>query len=266
MKHNYKGRLNVKSTEEINKIEKACRIVAETLQLIEKYVVAGISTLELDTIAEDYIKSKNAVPAFKGFKSDNLVFPNTLCISIDEEVVHGIPSKNRILKEGQIVSIDCGCSIDGYYGDSAVTYPVGKVTEEKEKLMKVTNESLFLGIEQAKARNKVYDISRAIQIHCEKNGYSLTRELSGHGIGKYLHEQPSIPNFVPPLLQRNYYPNEKLVNGMALAIEPMVHQGKKDVYVASDGWTIYTADKKPAAHYEHTIIVDDNKPIILTLR
>jgi methionyl aminopeptidase len=112
----------------------------------------------------------------------------------------------------------------------------------------------------------VYDISRAIQIHCEKNGYSLTRELSGHGIGKYLHEQPSIPNFVPPLLQRNYYPNEKLVNGMALAIEPMVHQGKKDVYVASDGWTIYTADKKPAAHYEHTIIVDDNQPIILTLR
>ncbi|NLO19283.1 MAG: type I methionyl aminopeptidase [Ignavibacteria bacterium] len=264
MKHSYRTRISIKTKEEIKKIEKACRIVAETLQLLSKYIKPGISTLELDEIAEDYILSKNAIPAFKGFKSDNLVFPNTLCVSIDEEVVHGIPSKNRHLKEGQIVSVDCGCSIEGYFGDSAYTYPVGKVSEEKEKLMRVSEESLMLGISQAINRNKVYDISRAIQEHCEKQGYSLTRELSGHGIGKNLHEHPSIPNFVPPLLQRNSFPNEKLLTGMALAIEPMVHQGQKEVYLALDGWMVYTADKKPAAHFEHTIIVDEDKPIILT--
>lgn len=260
----YKAPL-VKTDSEIALIEKACRIVAETLSLVGKYVTPGVATIELDRVAEDYIRSKNAIPAFKGYKVDNRYFPGSLCISIDEEVVHGIPS-DRKLKEGELVSIDCGALLDGYYGDSAVTFPVGIISEEKQKLMKVTNEALFKGISNAVARNKVYDISRAIQDHVEKNGYSLTRELVGHGIGKHLHEDPPIPNFLPPLLHRQYYPNIKLESGMALAIEPMVHSGRKEVRQMQDGWTIVTADRKPAAHFEHTIVVGESKPIILTLR
>ena len=256
---------NIRTQTEIDLIEKACRIVADTLTLIENYIKPGIETRELDIIAEDFIRSKGAEPAFKGYEVDGKFFPNTLCISIDEEVVHGIPG-NRKLLEGEIVSVDCGCSINEYFGDSAVTYPVGNVSAEKKKLMRVTEESLFLGIEKAINRNKLYEISRAIQTYCENNGFSLTKELCGHGIGRNLHEEPSIPNFVPPLLHRSKYPNVKLYNGMALAIEPMVHAGKFQVKTAQDGWTVYTADKSPAAHFEHTIIVNDGKPIILTLR
>ncbi len=259
------GGVKIKNAAEIKLIENACRIVADTLSLVGKYIKPGIETIELDKIAEDFILSKDAKPAFKGYEVDGLIFPNTLCISIDEEVIHGIP-KHRKLEEGQIVSLDCGCVKDGFYGDSAVSYGVGQMTEEKLKLMKVTEESLFLGIAQAIDRNKLYDISRAIQNHCESNGYSLTRELTGHGIGKHLHEEPSIPNFVPPLLHRNNYPNVKLVKGMALAIEPMVHAGRKEVHQLKDGWTIVTADGSPAAHFEHTVIVDEGKPLILTLR
>ena len=255
----------IRSTEEIGKIEKACRIVADTLTLLENYIKPGVTTLELDKIAEDFIKSKGAVPAFKGYKVDDKYFPNTLCISVDEEVVHGIPGK-RVLIEGEIVSLDCGAQLDGYFGDSAYTYPVGSVSEEKIRLMKITQESLMLGIEQAVDRNKVYDISRAIQTYCEKNGYTLTRELVGHGVGKKLHEEPSIPNFVPALLHRNKFPNVKLYSGMALAIEPMVQAGGVKVNTLKDGWTVVTADRKPAAHFEHTVIVEDRKPLILTLR
>lgn len=260
-------RVNVKTQEEIKKIENSCRIVADTLSMLKNYVKAGATTLELDTIAEDYIRSKNARPAFKGYRPDKNIspFPGTLCISINEVVVHGIPSDRKLI-EGEVVSLDCGAELDGYFGDSAVTYPVGKISEEVERLLKVTEESLYLGIAAACENNKVYDISKAIQEHCEKNGYSLTRELVGHGIGKKLHEEPPIPNFVPPLLHRNKYPNVRLQNGMAMAIEPMVHQGRKEVFTAKDGWTIVTSDRKPAAHFEHTIIVDNNKPIILTLR
>ncbi|MGA2297447.1 MAG: type I methionyl aminopeptidase [FCB group bacterium] len=255
----------VKNENEIILIEKACRIVADTLSLLEKYVEPGIETIEIDKIAEDYILSQGAKPAFKGYVVDRKKFPNTLCISIDKEVVHGIPGKRK-LEEGQIVSLDCGCEKDGYFGDSAVTYRVGIVSEEKENLMKVTEESLRLGIEQAVTRNKIYDISRAIQEFVEKNGYSVIRELVGHGIGKHLHEEPPVPNFVPPLLHRNKYPNIKLFKGMTLAIEPMVHAGTRQVFTGNDGWVVYTADGKPAAHYEHTVVVDDGKPIILTLR
>jgi len=255
----------VRNAEEIRKIEKACRIVAETLSLVEKNVKPGVRTIELDRIAEDYIRTKNGIPAFKGYKVDDKYFPNTLCISVDEEIVHGMPG-NRKLEEGEIVSIDCGCKLNGYFGDSALTIAVGEISEEKKKLMKVTEESLMLGLEQAVDRKKLFDISKAIQEHCEKNGFSLTRELTGHGIGKKLHEEPSIPNFVPPLLHRNMFPNIKLQSGMALAIEPMVHMGAQHVVTLSDGWTVITKDRSPAAHYEHTVIVMENKPLILTLR
>jgi len=255
----------IKSKSDIDGIEKACRIVAETLMLVEKEIKPGIETIEIDRIAEDYIRSKGAIPAFKGYEVDSKIFPNTLCISIDEEVVHGMPGKRK-LQEGQIVSIDCGCEIGGYFGDSALTVGVGLISEEKQKLIKITEESLMLGLGQAIARNKVYDISRAVQTYVESNGFSVTRELVGHGIGKHLHEEPPVPNFVPLLLHRNQYPNLKLQTGMALAIEPMVHAGAKNVRTLRDGWTVVTADGKPAAHFEHTVIVDEGKPIILTLR
>jgi methionyl aminopeptidase len=255
----------IRTAEEIKKIEKACRIVADTLSLVAKEVKPGMETAELDRIAEDYIKSKNARPAFKGYRVGNKYFPATLCISIDSEVVHGMPSERK-LEEGQIVSIDCGAELDGYYGDSALTVAVGKIIEDKKRLMKVTEESLSLGLEQAIDNNKLYDISRVIQEHCESNGYSLTRELTGHGIGTNLHEEPSIPNFVPPLLHRSNFPNMKLKTGMALAIEPMVHQGAKEVVTLKDGWTVVTKDGSPAVHFEHTVIVQEKKPLILTLR
>ena len=256
---------SIKSAEEIKLLEKAARIVAETLSLMKKYIKPGITTGELDKIAEDYIRSKGARPAFKGYEVEGKIFPGSLCISIDEEVVHGIPG-DRQLEEGQIVSLDCGSELNGYYGDSAVTYAVGEISEKKQKLMKVTEESLIKGIEQAVERNKVYDISRAVQSHVESHGYNVTRELVGHGIGRHLHEDPPVPNFVPPLLHRTQYPNWKLLNGMALAIEPMVHAGGKSVRTAKDGWTIYTSDKSPAAHFEHTIIINSEKALILTLR
>lgn len=255
----------VKTNEEIRLIERACRIVAETLSLLEKYVQPGIETIELDRIAEDYILSKEAKPAFKGYRVDNREYPFTLCISIDEEVVHGLPS-SRKLQPGEIVSIDCGVQKDGYFGDSAVTYPVGQISSEKQKLLNVTARALELGIEQAIEGNRVYDISRAIQTYVEANGFSVTRELVGHGVGRRLHEEPPIPNFVPLLLHRKQYPNIKLVENMTLAIEPMVHQGKYMVQTKDDGWTVYTSDGSPAAHFEHTVVVAKDTPIVLTYR
>jgi methionyl aminopeptidase len=256
---------NIKTVEELKGIEKACRIVAETLTLVGKHVREGVETIELDRIAEDYIRSRNARPAFKGYGGPKNPFPGTLCISIDEVVVHGIPDKRK-LKIGEIVSIDCGAELNGFYGDSAVTFAVGEISEEKIRLMKVTNESLMMGIEQAISGNKVYDISRAVQNYAESFGYSVTRELFGHGVGKKLHEEPSIPNFVPSLLNRNNFPNAKLFDNMTLAIEPMVHLGSQTVVTAKDGWTVKTADGKPSAHFEHTIVVSNGKPEILTLR
>ncbi len=252
---------NIIGLNSLNYIEQACRIVAETIDLVGKQVISGISTSELDEIAEDYIKSKGAEPAFKGYRG----FPNSLCISVEEEVVHGIPSNKRKLIEGEIVSIDCGVKLNGYYGDGARTFPVGTISIEKKKLLDITEKSLYLGIEKAVARNKVYDISRAIQNYVESNGFSIVRELTGHGVGKNLHEDPSIPNFVPPLLYRTHFPNDKLRKGQTLAIEPMVNMGDYHVNTADDGWTIYTSDKMPSAHFEHTVVVEEGKPIILTL-
>jgi len=255
----------IKTEKEIDLMEKAARVVAETLVLLGKYIKSGITTAELDAIAEDYIRSKGAKPAFKGYKVDGKSFPNSLCISIDEEVVHGLPGQRK-LETGQIVSIDCGSELNGYFGDSAISYPVGEVSSLKKKLLQVTEESLMQGIKQAVEKNKIYDIARAVQTHVENNGFNVTRELVGHGIGKKLHEEPPVPNFVPPLLHRSQYPNVKLINGMILAIEPMVHAGGKNIKTARDGWTVVTADKSPAAHFEHTIVIDNGKPIILTLR
>jgi methionyl aminopeptidase len=252
-------------SEEFKFFERANRIVADTLSLLSKAVKPGVSTLELDKIAEDFILSNNAKPAFKGYGSIKNPFPATICASVDEVIVHGIPNEEP-LQEGQIISIDCGAEYKGYFGDSAITCLVGEVSDEKRRLVEITEQALFKGIEAAITRNKVYDISRAIQTFVEENGYSLTRELVGHGIGNVLHDEPPVPNFVPLLLHRNNYPNIKLERGLAIAIEPMVHMGAKETETKKDGWTVVTKDKKPAAHWEHTVIVEDGKPIIMTLR
>ncbi len=252
------------TTEDIRKIEAACRVVADTLQLVGRHITPGVTTRELDAIAEDHIKTTGGVPAFKGYQVDDRVFPSTLCISIDEEVVHGMPG-TRKLKEGQIVSVDCGVKLDGFFGDSAYSFGVGEISADKQRLLDVTKESLRLGIEEAKEGNRVHDIGRAVQTYVEKNKFSVVRELVGHGIGQHLHEEPPVPNFVPGLLHRSRYPNVRLKNGLAIAIEPMVNMGMFHVHTASDGWTIYTADGKPSAHFEHTVVIDGDTPQILTL-
>ncbi len=253
------------SLDAIKKIEASCRIVAETLALVGKSVKPGVATSELDAIAEDYIRTKGGVPAFKGYKVGPHVFPSTLCISVEDAVVHGIPGDHK-LNEGEIVSIDCGVKKDGYFGDSAYTFAVGEVSDEKKKLMRVTQEALNKGVEQAVARKKIYHISGAVQRHVEKHGFSVVRDLVGHGIGTELHAEPSVPNFVPPLLHRSHFPNVKLVEGMAIAIEPMVNAGVFDVETDADEWTIRTVDGMPSAHYEHTVIVQAGEPLILTLQ
>lgn len=252
------------NTEEFKFFERANRIVAETLSLVEKHVKPGVTTFELDRIAEDFIRSNNAEPAFKGYGKKN-PFPSTLCTSVNEVIVHGIPNKLP-LKEGELVSVDVGVQYNGFFGDSAITCFVGEVSEDLKRLSDITQEALFIGLEQAVERKKIYDISRAIQNHVEANGYNVTRELVGHGIGRYLHDDPPVPNFVPLLLHRGDYPNWKLQKGLALAIEPMVQMGKRDSETLKDGWTVVTKDRMPAAHWEHTVIVDEGKPIIMTLR
>ena len=249
----------IKSKKEVDYIKESCRIVAETLQLLKSNVKPGITTLELDKITEDYIRSNNAVPAFKGYSQGSAPgFPGSVCSSVDDEVVHGIPS-SRILKDGEIVSLDIGVLKNGFFGDAALTVAVGNISDEKKKLMDVTERSLQLGIEQAVAGNKVHDISNAVQVYVESNGFSIVRDLCGHGVGKFLHEDPSIPNFG----RKGTGP--KLKNGMTLAIEPMVNAGKYDVITAKDGWTIITADGSTSAHFEHTILINNNSPEILTI-
>ncbi|MBX7153785.1 MAG: type I methionyl aminopeptidase [Candidatus Kapaibacterium sp.] len=255
----------IKIKTDVDYIEESCRLVSDTIQCVGKNIKEGVSTLELDRIAEDFIRSHDAEPAFKGFGGDENLqpFPYTLCISVNEEVVHGMPGQ-RTLKNGDIVSIDCGVKKNGFYGDSAFTFPVGEISSEKQHLLDVTLESLNLGVAQAITGNTNYDIAKAVQQHVEKNGYSVVRELVGHGIGSSLHQEPSVPNFVPGLLHRNKFQKVKLKKGLTIAIEPMVNVGTFQVRVANDGWTIVTADRKPSAHFEHTIMVDDGKPVVLT--
>lgn len=249
----------VKTKKEIDFIRESSKIVAETLQLVKKNVKPGVSTLELDKIAEDYIRSNDAVPAFKGYSQGGApAFPGSICSSIDDEVVHGIPSERQLF-EGQIISVDIGVLKNKYYGDAAISIAVGELSEEKQKLMNVTEKSLYLGIEQAKAGNRIGDISNAIQVFVESNGFSIVRALCGHGVGRFLHEDPQISNFgrkgTGPVIK----------NGMTFAIEPMVNVGKHQVSVASDNWTVITSDGKPSAHFEHTIAVIEGKPEILSI-
>jgi methionyl aminopeptidase len=248
--------VDLNNMEQVTKMTESCQILSDTLNLVEKYIVPGQSVLELDKIAEDYIASKDGIPAFKGYNN----FPSTLCISIDDEVVHGIP-KDIILEEGQIVGIDCGVLKNGYYSDSARTIPVGEISKEKELLLNTTKKALDIGISKAVAGNLVYDISQAIQEYVESKGYSIVRELVGHGIGKQLHLDPQVPNFCKP---KNHSHNVVLEEGMCLAIEPMVNLGSRHIRTDEDGWTIRTQDGKPSAHFEHSILITKLQPRILT--
>lgn len=244
----------LKSPREIQIMRKANRIVAETLAMLAEKIRPGLTTWQLDKWAYDFALARGAVPAFKGYRG----FPGSLCVSINEEVVHGIPSARRFLAEGDIVSIDFGVKFEGFYGDAAITVPVGRVTTAREKLIKVTRESLELAINQVRIGNRVNDISRAVQQHVESHGFSVVRQFVGHGIGSQLHEPPEIPN---------YHRNEitpKLLVGMVLAIEPMVNAGVCGVKVLKDGWTVVTTDLAPSAHFEHTVLVTDGDPEILS--
>lgn len=252
------GKVPIRSPREIELIRESSRIVAEVLELLGSKITPGVHTKELDEIAERFIRSRGGTPAFKGYTHDaNNPFPASLCISIDDVVVHGIPN-GRLLKEGEIVSIDVGVRKNGYYGDSARTFAVGKISDEKQRLMRVTEESLYKGIDQAVAGNRIHDVSFAVQKHVEANGYSVVRELVGHGVGKNLHEEPAIPNYGDPGT------GVKLREGMVLAIEPMVNAGTHKVEHDADGWTVRTADGKPSAHYEHTVVVRQGVAEILT--
>jgi methionyl aminopeptidase len=225
----------IKTKKEIDYIRESCKIVAETLQLLKKNVRPGITTKELDQIAEDYILSNDGIAAFKGYSQggSSIDYPGSICTSIDEEVVHGIP-RNRVLKEGQIISLDVGVKKNGYFGDAALSVAVGNISEEKQRLLDVTEKSLYFGIEQAVENNRVHDISFAVQSYVEENGFSVVRDLCGHGVGKFLHEEPAVPNFG----KKGTGP--KLKNGMTIAIEPMVNMGKYSVRTLLYGLTVVT--------------------------
>ena len=242
-----------RSENEIKMISRSCQIVADTIDMLSEFVVPGALISDLDKKAENFITSQGARPAFKGYMG----FPSTLCISVEDAVVHGIPGDIE-LKEGQIVGIDCGAEVNGYYGDHAKTFSVGEISSEKKKLMDITEESLYKGIEKAVPGNFVGDIGHAVQTHAESNGFSVVRELVGHGIGENLHEEPQVPNYGTP--SQGY----KLHAGMCIAIEPMINLGGREIYTAKDGWTILTADGKASAHFEHTIAILDDGPKILS--
>ena len=243
-----------RSVDEIEMISKSCQIVADTIDMITEFVVPGCIVSDLDKKAENYIKSRGARPAFKGYMG----FPSTLCVSIEDAVVHGIPGEIE-LEEGQIVGIDCGAELNGFYGDHAKTFAVGNISEDKKNLMAITEESLYKGIEKATPGNTVGDIGYAVQTHAESNGYSVVRELVGHGIGESLHEDPQVPNYGLP--NQGY----KLHAGMCIAIEPMINLGSREIYTDKDGWTILTADGKASAHFEHTIAILEDGPQILSM-
>ena len=248
--------ITCRSAAEIGQMRPANRLVAQVLEALEAAVAPGVTTADLDVLAERMVRDGGAVPAFKGYRG----FPATLCTSVNAEVVHGIPSPKRVLTDGDIVSIDIGVKLDGFFGDSAVTVPVGKVPERTRELLTVTRESLERGISQVKVGGRVSDIGHAVQEWVEAHGFSVVREFVGHGIGEQLHEEPAIPNFGSPGR------GAKLAEGMVLAIEPMVAMGRHEVRVLGDGWTAVTKDGSLAAHFEHTVAVGANGPLILTAR
>lgn len=238
-----------KTQEEIERIRKSSLLVGKTLAEVARHLRPGITTLEMDRIAETFIRDMGAEPSFKGYSG----YKHSLCISVNEEVVHGIPG-SRIIRDGDVVSVDCGVFLDGFHGDSAYTFPIGNVGPEKLQLLRVTKTSLIRGIEQAVSGNRVGDISNAVQSYAESNGYGVVRELVGHGIGRRLHEKPEVPNYG----KRGSGPVLKV--GMTIAIEPMINMGKRHILQLPDGWTIITGDKKPAAHFEHTVAITNEGP------
>ncbi|MFD2698755.1 type I methionyl aminopeptidase [Mesonia sediminis] len=242
-----------KSKEEIELMRESALVVSRTLGVLAEHVKPGVTTLELDKIAEEYIRSQDAVPGFLGLYD----FPNTLCMSPNAQVVHGIPN-DEPLKEGDIISIDCGAVKNGYYGDHAYTFKVGQVSPEVEKLLQVTKESLYQGLREFKIGNRVGDVGYAIQNYAEKHGYGVVRELVGHGIGKTMHEDPEMPNYG----RRGR--GKKFVEGMVVAIEPMINMGSKRIIQLKDGWTILTKDGLPSAHFEHDVALVDGKPQLLS--
>ena len=245
-----------RSAAELDRLRAAGRLVGEVLTALASKVAPGVTTAELDEIAEKLITDAGATPAFKGYHG----YPATICASINEEVIHGIPSGQRVLQEGDILAIDVGASLDGYYGDSAVTLPVGRVSEEAATLLRVTEEALYKAIERARPGSRVSDIGHAVQQHVEAYGFSVVREFVGHGIGQRMHEEPQVPNYGEPGR------GPRLAEGMVLAIEPMVNAGKPAVKVLSDGWTAVTRDKSLSAHFEHTVAVTAEGARILTAR
>ena len=249
----------LKTREEIELMRESALMVSRTLGIIAREIKPGVTPLFLDRMAEQYIRDNGGIPAFKGYKGGRGVpdFPATLCISINEAVVHGIPT-DAPLRDGDIISVDCGVKKNGYYGDHAYTFAVGEITPSVKKLIDITKESLYLGIQQMVSGNRIGDISFAIQQHAEKHGFGVVRELVGHGLGKSMHEEPEVPNYG----KRGDGP--KLKDGMVLAIEPMINMGTKNIKQLSDGWTIVTADAKPSAHFEHAVAIVDVKPDILS--
>lgn len=249
----------LKTEEEIELMRAANQLVGSTLGELAKHIKPGISTKELDTIADTFIRDHGATPTFLGFPNPyGSPFPASICTSVNECVVHGIPSEKVILKEGDIISIDCGTLLNGFNGDSAYTFPVGEISEETRKLLRTTKESLYLGIEKAIHGNHLGDIGSTIQEHCEKQGYGIVRELTGHGIGKEMHEEPLVPNYG----RRGN--GTTLKANMCIAIEPMITMGNRTIWLLPDKWSIITRDKKPAAHYEHTIVIRKGKSEILS--
>src|SRR4030066_2440012 len=244
----------LKAQQEIAKMASAGRIVAEVLEGLKNLVKPGTTTLELDEFTEEFLRKKGAKPAFKGYRD----YPATICASINNQVVHGIPSDKVVLKNGDIISIDIGAVIDGFYGDAAITLPVGDISTEASRLLKITEAALYEGIKMAVAGRRLSDISNAVQSCVEGNGYSVVRDFVGHGIGQSLHEEPQIPNF------GRAGEGPRLKTGMTLAIEPMVNMGRCEIQILGDNWTAVTKDGSLSAHFEHTIVVTDNAPEILT--
>ena len=245
-----------RTAAELEKMRSAGRLVGQVLTALSAVVAPGVTTADLDALAEQMIVDAGAIPAFKGYHG----YPATICASVNDEVIHGIPSGKRILQAGDIISIDVGAALGGYYGDSAITLPVGPISEAAAKLLRVTDESLYKAIELVKPGGRVSDIGHAVQAHVEAHGFSVVREFVGHGIGQQMHEDPQVPNYGEPGR------GPRLAEGMVLAIEPMVNAGKPAVKVLSDGWTAVTRDRSLAAHFEHTVAVTADGPWILTAR
>ena len=245
----------IKTARELKMMQDACKLSARALRLAGQAIEPGVSTYEIDTLVRKYIEEQGATPSFLGYGG----FPASTCISVNNVVIHGIPSKKTILKEGDIVSVDVGAYLNGYHGDNAYTFKCGAVSKEAEALLEATNESLFMGIKQAVAGNRVGDISAAVQQYTEARSYSVVRDYVGHGVGAKLHEEPSVPNFGTP------HRGVRLIPGMTIAIEPMINMGAHHVNVLDDEWTVVTADGSLSAHFEHTIAITPDGPVIMTV-